>query len=454
VKFVQYYLECLSQASYLIGDDTTGRAIVVDPRRDVQEYLDDAAEAGLRIDYVIETHLHADFLSGHLELAEATGATVIYGSAADVHFAHRKVADGERIELGQVALEFRATPGHTPESISIVVYETPDGGTPFGVLTGDTLFIGDVGRPDLVAARGQSPEDMARQLYRSLHTRLLTLPDDTRVYPAHGAGSACGKNLSTATVSTIGEQRETNYALRLGTLEQFVQAVTEGQPPRPDYFTHVAELNRERHQLLHDEEPVHLTLDQVLKRQAAGALVVDVRSPESFGRGHLRRSLNVGLEGRFAEYAGDVIEDERDLIIVGEGVHAREARVRLARVGLDSVLGTLDQPAVAFAARPDLVDVSSRITAGQLAAARAEIPDLVVLDVRGPGERAQGAIDGSLHIPLPQLRGRLGELSPVRPVVAHCAGGYRSSIAASLLRAHGFADVSDLIGGYQAWAAA
>jgi rhodanese-related sulfurtransferase len=295
---------------------------------------------------------------------------------------------------------------------------------------------------------------MARQLYRSLHTRLLTLPDDTRVYPAHGAGSACGKNLSTATVSTIGEQRETNYALRLGTVEQFVQAVTEGQPPRPDYFTHVAELNRERHQLLHDEEPIHLTLDQVLERQAAGAVVLDVRSPETFGRGHLRGSLNVGLEGRFAEYAGDVIDDERDLVVVGEGVHAREARVRLARVGLDSVLGTMDQPAVALAQRPDLVDVSSRITAGQLAGALVEMPDLVVLDVRGPGERTQGAIEGSVHIPLPQLRTRIGEISPDRPVVTYCAGGYRSSIAASLLRAHGFDDVSDLIGGYQAWAAA
>jgi rhodanese-related sulfurtransferase len=183
-------------------------------------------------------------------------------------------------------------------------------------------------------------------------------------------------------------------------------------------------------------------------------MVLDVRSPEAFGRGHLRGSVNVGLEGRFAEYAGDVIEDDRDLVIVGEGVHAREARLRLARVGLDSVLGTLDQPAVALAQRPDLVDVSSRITVGQLAAARAEIPDLVVLDVRGPGERAQGSVEGSLHMPLPQLRGRIGELSPATPVVAYCAGGYRSSIAASLLIAHGFDDVSDLIGGYQAWAAA
>jgi glyoxylase-like metal-dependent hydrolase (beta-lactamase superfamily II) len=236
VKFVQYYLECLSQASYLIGDETSGRAVVVDPRRDVQEYLDDAAADGLSIDFVIETHVHADFLSGHLELAAATGATIIYGAGADVHFPHRKVADGERIELGRVGLEFRATPGHTPESICIVVWEAPAASAPYGVLTGDTLFIGDVGRPDLVAAQGRTPGEMAAELYRSLHARVLTLPDATRVYPAHGAGSACGKNLSTETVSTLGEQRRSNYALRLGTAAEFVAAVTEGQPPRPGYF--------------------------------------------------------------------------------------------------------------------------------------------------------------------------------------------------------------------------
>ncbi len=214
MRFEQYYLGCLSQASYLVGDETSGRAVVVDPRRDVGEYLDDAAAAGLRVEYVIETHLHADFLSGHLELAAATGATVIYGAGADVRFPHRSVADGERLDLGQVVLEFRATPGHTPESISIVVFETADAAAPYGVLTGDTLFIGDVGRPDLLASQGQRPEDMARQLYRSLHSRLLTLPDGTRVYPGHGAGSACGKSLSTATVSTIGEQRRTTAWLR------------------------------------------------------------------------------------------------------------------------------------------------------------------------------------------------------------------------------------------------
>jgi len=452
VKFVQYYLDCLSQASYLIGDETTGRAAVVDPRRDVQEYLDDAAAGGLSIEFVIETHVHADFLSGHLELAAATGAAIVYGAAADVHFPHRKVADGERIELGQVALEFRATPGHTPESICIVVWEAPDASAPYGVLTGDTLFIGDVGRPDLVAAQGRSPEDMAAELYRSLHTRVLTLPDVTRVYPAHGAGSACGKNLSTETSSTLGEQRRSNYALRMGTVGEFVAAVTEGQPPRPGYFARVAELNRESHQLADVEEPAALALAEVLRRQDGGAVVLDVRSPEEFARGHLRGSVNVGLDGRFAEYAAQVASG--DIVLVCEPGRARDARLRLARVGMDSVTGALDQPVPAFIRHPEVTGTASRLTGRQLADARAAVPGLVLLDVRGPGEHAEGAIEDSVHIPLGQLRDRLGELDPDRPVVTYCAGGYRSSIAASLLRASGFTDVSDLIGGYQAWRAA
>jgi hydroxyacylglutathione hydrolase len=454
VRFEQYYLGCLSQASYLIGDETTGRAAVVDPRRDVAEYLVDAAAAGLRVEYVIETHVHADFLSGHLELAALTGATVIYGAGADVHFPHREVADGERLTLGQLVLEFRATPGHTPESISIVVWETPEAAVPYGVLTGDTLFIGDVGRPDLLTSQGRSPEDLARQLHQSLHSRLLSLPDATRVYPAHGAGSACGKNLSTATVSTIGEQRRTNYALRLGTVDEFVRAVTEGQPPRPRYFAHVAELNRESHRLLPDDQVPSLSLEAVIGHQARGAVVLDVRSPEEFARGHLRRSVNIGLEGRFAEYAGDVVDADEDVVVVCDPGRGHEARVRLSRVGLDAVIGALDRPAEAFSERPEVADIASRLTAPQLAEARVEVPDLVVLDVRSPGERAQGSVEGSAHIPIAELRGRVGELDPARPVVAFCAGGYRSSIAASLLRSLGFADVSDLIGGYQAWAAA
>jgi hydroxyacylglutathione hydrolase len=452
VHFEQYYLGCLSQASYLVGDEASGRAAVIDPRRDVGEYLADAAAAGLQIEYVIETHLHADFLSGHLELAAATGAAIVYGVGADVHFPHRAVADGERLDLGRVVLEFRSTPGHTPESISIVVWDTAGADAPYGVLTGDTLFIGDVGRPDLLASQGQRPEDMARQLYRSLHSRLLTLPDETRVYPAHGAGSACGKNLSTETVSTIGEQRRTNYALRLGGVDEFVRAVTEGQPPRPDYFAHVAELNREPHKLLPDEELPGLSPDEVLRHQADGAVVLDVRSPEEFARGHLRDSVNVGLDGRFAEHAGEVVEADERVVVVCDRGRGHEARVRLARVGLDNVIGVLDRPAEALSEGPEVADVASRLTARQLAEARTEIPSLVLLDVRGPGERAEGYVEGSAHIPIAELRHRIGELDPARPVVAYCAGGYRSSIAASLLRSRGFADVSDLIGGYQAWA--
>jgi hydroxyacylglutathione hydrolase len=453
MKFVQYYLECLSQASYLIGDEHSGRAVVVDPRRDIEEYLQDAVAVGLSIAYIVETHVHADFLSGHLELAEATGATIVYGAAANVHFSHHKALDGERVRLGEIELEVRATPGHTPESISVVVWEHPDDAVPYGVLTGDTLFIGDVGRPDLLASQGRTPTEMAHDLYHSIHGQLLTLPDATRVFPAHGAGSACGKQLSTERVSTIGEQRRTNYALQCPDADGFARAVTEGQLPAPDYFAHLSELNREPHTLLHHHDVAALSLDEVLERQAKGALVLDCRSPERFARGHLRGSVNVGLDGRFAEYAGDVTDVDTEIILVCDPGTEHTAQIRLARVGLDDVGGALAEPGAAFYQRPDVVTFASRVTASQLADLMAEIPELILLDVRGPAERASGAIEPSSHIALPHLRRRMDDLDPDRPAVVYCAGGYRSSIAASLLRAVGFVDVSDLIGGYQAWSA-
>jgi hydroxyacylglutathione hydrolase len=449
VKFVQYYLDCLSQASYLIGDETSGLAAVADPRRDISEYLDDAEAAGLTIAYIIETHLHADFLSGHLELAEATGATVIYGEAADVQFSHRKVKDGERISLGEVELEFRATPGHTPESISVVVWERRGDTGPFGVLTGDCLFIGDVGRPDLLASRGLTAEEMARHLHASLHSQLMTLPDETRVYPAHGAGSACGKNLSTQTVSTIGEQRLTNYAVRIADIEDFVAAVTEGQPPRPEYFSHVVDMNRQPHELLHDgDAPPSLQLEEALERHRAGSVLLDVRPPETFALAHLKGSVNVGLDGRFAEYAADVIDPGVDIVLIADAARAREAKTRLARVGFDSVRGTLASHRKAFVAHPEEVGTSSRLTVTQLGDATTGV---TLLDVRGAGEREAGHIEGSAHIPLVELRNRAGELDRETPVVVYCASGYRSMIAASYLRSVGFSDVSDLLGGYQAW---
>ncbi len=453
--FTQYYLDCLSHASYLIGDETTGRAVVVDPRRDVQEYLDDAAAAGLTIELVIETHFHADFLSGHLELAAATGAEIGYGEAARAEFPIRRLAHGERISLGDVVLEVRATPGHTPESISVVVYEHERDPAPYGVLTGDTLFIGDVGRPDLLASFGVTKEELARSLYTSLHDQLMTLPDSTRVFPAHGAGSACGKNLSTETVSTIGEQRAANYALQLPDVDSFVEAVTEGQPEAPAYFSYDAVRNRQIRELLEETEPLpRLGLDDVLRLQADGAVVVDTRDGPEFSNGHLHGSLNVGLQGRYAEYAGSVIPQGARIVIVAEPGAGREAKLRLARIGFDDVVGELDDPQRAFVEHPELVQRASRLTAEQLRDRISELRDLVLVDVRQPGEVALGSIAGARQIPVGHLPGALDELDPQQPTVVFCAGGYRSSLAASLLRAAGFADVSDLLGGYGAWAAA
>ncbi|MGH9042006.1 MAG: MBL fold metallo-hydrolase [Acidimicrobiia bacterium] len=448
--FTQYYLDCLSQASYLIGDESTGRAVVVDPRRDVDEYVADAGAAGLHIETVIETHFHADFISGHLELARQTGAEIAYGAAAEPDFAHRKLADGERLTLGRVAIDILATPGHTPESISLVVWEDVDHESPYGVLTGDTLFIGDVGRPDLLSAAGLTSEDLARHLYRSLHDKLLRLPDTTRVYPAHGAGSSCGKNLSSATVSTIGEQRVGNYALVLPDEDAFVAAVTADQAAAPAYFPYDAARNKEDRPLLDDTPPAALALNDVLRLQREGAIVLDTREPADFATGHVAGSVNVGLSGRYAEFAGSVLDPHTDIVLVTEPGREAEGKTRLARIGFDRVLGHLADPVAALTTTPEVARRASRLDVDQLTVACSEV-DPVLVDVRNPGEVGQGQIPEAVAIPLGQLRTRLGELDPGRPTVVYCASGFRSSIAASLLRASGFSDVSDLKGGYQAW---
>ena len=452
MRFEQYYLDCLSQASYLIGDESTGRAVVVDPRRDVQVYLDDAAAAGLTIELVLETHFHADFLSGHLELAAATGAAIGFGAAADPEFDAHLFADGERYSLGEVTLEILATPGHTPESISIVVYEHPGDAVPYGVLTGDTLFIGDVGRPDLLASVGVTADDLAQQLYSSLHDKLLRLPDATRVFPAHGAGSACGRNLSTEKQSTIKEQREGNYALQPMSADEFVRRVTDGQPIAPGYFGYDATLNRKSHELLREFLPPEpLSFEEVRRAQRAGAVVLDTRDATDFAAGHLAGSYDVGADGRFAEYAGSVVEHDTPVVLVTDPGREHEARIRLGRIGYDNVLGHLADPLQAFYEHPEAVRRSSRVTADQLAERIATVPDLVVVDVRNPGELESGTIDGAVNIPVAALRDRLQELDPAAPTVVHCAGGYRSILASSYLEANGFDDVTDLLGGYQAW---
>ena len=452
--FRQYYLGCLSHASYLVGDTSTGRAVVVDPQRDISTYLADAQAAGLTIERVIETHFHADFLSGHLELAEATGATISFGEAAAsrTEFPMEPLANGQRLHLGEVELEIRATPGHTPESISIVVFERHDA-DPYGVLTGDTLFIGDVGRPDLLSSAVVSADGLARQLYHSLHEQLLTLPDATKLYPAHGAGSACGKNLSTDTVSTIGEQRRTNYALAPMTEDQFVEAVTQGQAAAPMYFLFAANKNREAHGILQEDEHVRpMSLEEVLDEQRRGAAVIDTRDAADFAAGHLCGSINVGLGGRFAEYTGEVVRPGTPIVLVGEPNSEAEARIRLSRIGFDTVRGALDRPVQVFLEHPEVVEAASRLTAEQLNERRGTLAQMQVVDVRGPGEVEGGMIEGARHIQLPTLLLHMSELDPTIPTVVYCAGGYRSSIAASTLRAHGFVDVSDVLGGYVAWA--
>lgn len=451
--FNQYYLECLSHASYLIGDETTGRAVVVDPQRDVAEYIADAEAAGMTIELVIETHFHADFLSGHLELAEATGAKIVFSSVAETEFESMGVADGERYSLGDVTLEFLHTPGHTPESLSIVVYEHADDETPHGVLTGDTLFIGDVGRPDLLASIGFTREELAEHLYTSLHTKLMPLPDATKVFPAHGAGSACGKNLSTELVSTMGEQKETNYALRAPDKETFMALVTEGQPPAPSYFVYDAILNRKDRDLLDEEAiPTALSYDEVQSALAAGAMLVDGRTPEEFAQGHLRQAVNVGLEGRYAEFAGSVIPSDVDIVLFVEPGFELEGKNRLARIGFDRVIGYVAEPFKVMLDHRDDVQIASRLTAKAFDERTRSIGDLQIVDVRNPGELEAGTIAGSVNIPVGQIPGRVDELDVTRPTVVYCAGGYRSSVAASLLRHKGFVDVSDIIGGYGAWA--
>jgi hydroxyacylglutathione hydrolase len=452
MKFDQYYLECLSHASYMVADETTGRAVVVDPQRDISQYIADAEAAGLTIEMIIETHFHADFLSGHLELAEATGAEIAYSSVAEPEFPHRKMADGEKVSLGEVTLEFRHTPGHTPESMSIVVWEKLSDPAPYAVLTGDTLFIGDVGRPDLLSSIGFSRDELAEMLYDSIKNNLMTLPDSTRVYPAHGAGSACGKNLSTELWSTIGSQRLTNYAVKAPDKATFIALVTEGQPPAPEYFVYNAILNRKNRELLDEEgAPALMAFAEVTAAIAKGAVLIDGRDSEDFARGHFKGAINVGLAGRYAEFAGSIIKPDVDLILMVDDGFEMEAKTRLGRIGFDRVIGVVDQPLKAMLDHQDQVQTGSRLTVMDFADRQREIPNLQVVDVRNPGEVADGMIPDAIAIPVGQLPARLDELDPQRPTVVYCAGGYRSSVAASLLRHRGFGDVSDVRGGYNAW---
>jgi glyoxylase-like metal-dependent hydrolase (beta-lactamase superfamily II) len=450
MHFKQFYLGCLAHASYLIGSD--GEAAVVDPQRDVEQYLEEARSAGLRIRYVVETHLHADFVSGHVELAERTGAEIVFGAKAEAAFAHRAVRDGDELRLGRVVLRFLETPGHTPESVSIVVVDTAVSQAPRMVLTGDTLFLGDVGRPDLAGGRGYTPEAMAGLLYDSLHGKLLKLPDDVAVYPAHGAGSLCGRNISKETSSTIGEQRRFNYALQPMPKDDFVRLMTTDLPEAPAYFPRDVELNRGGAPAIAGRTVLRALDPAAVERLLAEkAVVLDVRTSAAYGAGHLPGSVNVGLQGQFASWAGTLLPPDRSLVIVADDeAGAHEAATRLARVGLESVAGYLAGGIAAWAASRHPLATLPQITVDELKARLVE-GGLAVVDVRRPGEHAGGHVPGARLLPLDRLgRGDSG-LDPSRPLAVICAGGYRSSAACSVLEQRGFKDLVNVVGGTAAW---
>ena len=451
----QYYLNCLAHASYLIGDTTGGAAVVVDPQRDIQRYLQDAAENRLRIRHVFLTHFHADFIAGHLELRARTGAQIHLGARAEAEYPFVPMADGESLHLGRVRLTVLETPGHTVESISILVFDLDrDAERPHAALTGDTLFIGDVGRPDLRASLGWSAEELGRLLYQSIHTKLLPLPDSTLIYPAHGAGSLCGKNLSSETVSTLGEQRRVNYALQPMTQEEFLRLVTTDQPDAPPYFTYDAVLNTKERPTLQrvlERELKPLTLEGLLVLQEAGVQVLDVREPAEYARAHLTGSLNIGLGGAYATWAGTVLDRETPLALIADPGRQEEAALRLGRIGFDNVVGYLEDGITALEDHPGLLTGTERVTPAEAAKAIASSAKPLILDVRQPTEWQQAHIEGSVNIPLNRLKERLGDLPRDRPMLVHCAGGYRSSIAAGLLQHAGVEGVTELQGGLSGW---
>jgi len=451
----QFYLNCLAHASYLIGDEETVTAAVVDPQRDIDGYLACATEHGLRIAHVFLTHFHADFIAGHLELRDRTGAAIYLGAAARAEYQFRPLHDGDAVEFGRVRLTALETPGHTPESICLLVYDLAESATvPRAVLTGDTLFVGDVGRPDLRAALGWSATDLGALLYSSLRDKLLPLPDASLVYPAHGAGSLCGKAISKETVSTIGEQRASNYALQPMSRAAFIDLVTADQPDAPAYFTYDAVLNSREHPTLEQalaRELKPLTIDELLVEQAQGTQVLDTRDPAAFAAAHLAGSLNIGLIGQYATWAGTVLTRDRPIVIVADPGAEMESALRLGRIGFDHVIGYLEGGLASADSEPALIATTERVGADVAASRLASATPPVIVDVRAAPERAQKRIEGSVHIPLSHFADRLAEIPADRPVLLHCAGGYRSSIAASLLQCHGFTQVSELAGGITAW---
>lgn len=444
--FEQFYLACLAHASYMLGSG--GEAAVVDPQRDVDIYLQAAQEQGLKIRHIFETHLHADFVSGHKELAARTGANIYIGERAGARFAHVGLRDGSEVKFGEVRITALETPGHTPEAVCLVVRDLGKSPEPALVLTGDTLFIGDVGRPDL--SRQYTAEQLAAMLYDSLHEKLLRLPDHVVVYPAHGAGSLCGRNMRADRFSTIGAERLTNPALQVRDRDDFVRQLTANLPPRPAYFVEDAELNRAGAASLEELPPLPAIAPgrvQALIRD--GANVLDTRSAEEFAAGHVPGSINIPLAGQFATWAGIVLGLQGRPVLLAESTEQlAESRMRLARVGIEEcagcVPGGVDEYKLSGLTLATLPQMSVRDLYGK-------ITGFQVLDVRREAEWQAGHIEGALWWPLDRFSSELPQIEREEPIAVHCKSGYRSAIATSLLLRAGYQNVTNIVGGFDAW---
>lgn len=441
MQFKQFYLGCLAHASYYVGSEA--EAVVIDPQRDVQQYLDEAEANNQKIKYIIETHSHADFVSGHIELAEKTGAEIIYGQKAKTEFPTRKVKDGDELTVGKINLKFLETPGHTPDGITVLAENTADASEPVKMFTGDTLFVGDVGRPDLVGSRGFTAEQMGAMLYDSIHEKILPLPDETEVYPAHGAGSLCGKSLSKETWSTLGQQRKLNYALQPMTKEEFIKIVAADQPEVPAYFPKSALKNLQGASVLEDlPKPKKLSTEEIENFDGA---VLDIRTGENFGAAHVPNAINIGLGGQFASWAGTIVEIGTPVAIAAENQEqVDEAFMRLARVGMETVKG--------FILMNDYTGATNKIEQVSVDAVKEKsADDIQFVDVRRPAEHAAGHAANTINLPLDVLAKEVGKLNPEKPTYVLCQGGYRSSLGTSILENAGFNKIYNVTGGTKAW---
>ena len=446
--FEQFYLGCLAHASYMLGSE--GEAAVVDPQRDVEIYLKAANEHGLKIRHIFETHLHADFVSGHVELAARTGATIHIGARAEATFPHDALRDGSEIKLGKIRITALETPGHTPEGMSLVITDEEKSATPWAVLTGDTLFIGDVGRPDL--SKAHTPHQLAGMMYDSLHGKLLKLGDDVLVYPAHGAGSLCGRNMRAERSSTIGTERRTNYALQIKGRDEFIRQMTENLPARPEYFLQDAQINREGASPLKDlPELAPVSPLELAALLGHGVFALDVRPNAEFAAAHVPGSVNIALAGQFASWAGALMGlSEKPVLIADTPEQYSEARMRLARVGIEDPRGFLQGGIAAWKQAGMLVAQLPEITVQELDECFSS-NGLQVLDVRREGEWQAGHIAEASWFPLDQFKISAPEFDPAKTLAVHCQGGYRSMIACSLLRRAGVENVINVIGGFDAW---